>query len=189
MGILYDSLPPRSVARPMALGWLKTGAAALALGATFGGGMLFQRGADAGVPEQLAGDAIGAAEHATERLERLQQHLALRYHQELSGEPRAPAPEGPDDADNTLRLVYGNEAAVADIPVFAKRFGCTVTDSYGSTEGGVALCEPALPSLGIDLDRVADVEAFLASGHGGARTRAALRALGWSADAAREEER
>jgi fatty-acyl-CoA synthase len=52
-------------------------------------------------------------------------------------------PENPDDAENTLRLVYGNEAAVADIPIFSKRFGCLVTDSYGSTEGGVSLFRDA----------------------------------------------
>src|ERR1700691_5897337 len=41
-------------------------------------------------------------------------------------------PEQPDDADNTLRRVFGNEAAEADITRFADRFGCLVVDSYGS---------------------------------------------------------
>ena len=45
-------------------------------------------------------------------------------------------PERPDDADNTLRLVFGNEAADLDIERFARRFGCHVIDGYGSTEGG-----------------------------------------------------
>ncbi|MDE3086019.1 MAG: long-chain-fatty-acid--CoA ligase [Acidobacteriota bacterium] len=47
--------------------------------------------------------------------------------------------EGPDDADNSLRLVFGNEGAEADVARFGTRFGCTVIDSYGSTEGGATV--------------------------------------------------
>ncbi|WP_284746367.1 long-chain-fatty-acid--CoA ligase [Amycolatopsis sp. RTGN1] len=46
-------------------------------------------------------------------------------------------PPRPDDADNSLRLVYGNEGASADLSAFEKRFGCKVVDAFGSTEGGV----------------------------------------------------
>ncbi|HUV11146.1 MAG TPA: long-chain-fatty-acid--CoA ligase [Acidimicrobiia bacterium] len=45
-------------------------------------------------------------------------------------------PEQPDDADNTLTRVFGNEAADLDIARFGDRFGCAVIDGYGSTEGG-----------------------------------------------------
>ncbi len=48
-------------------------------------------------------------------------------------------PERPDDADNPLRAVYGNEGAPTDIERFARRFGCLVVDGFGSTEGGVAI--------------------------------------------------
>jgi fatty-acyl-CoA synthase len=48
-------------------------------------------------------------------------------------------PEGPDDADNPLRAVYGNEGAPADIDRFGARFGCRVVDGFGSTEGGIAI--------------------------------------------------
>ena len=48
-------------------------------------------------------------------------------------------PEQPDDADNTLRIVFGNEGAVHDLERFSRRFGVPVEDSYGSTEGGVAV--------------------------------------------------
>jgi fatty-acyl-CoA synthase len=48
-------------------------------------------------------------------------------------------PECPDDADNPLRAVYGNEGAPGDIERFASRFGCLVIDGFGSTEGGVAI--------------------------------------------------
>ncbi len=48
-------------------------------------------------------------------------------------------PEQPDDADNPLVRVFGNEGAEADVKRFAVRFGCVVTDSYGSTEGGATV--------------------------------------------------
>jgi fatty-acyl-CoA synthase len=48
-------------------------------------------------------------------------------------------PEQPDDADNPLRAVYGNEGAPGDVERFARRFGCVVIDGFGSTEGGVAI--------------------------------------------------
>jgi len=46
-------------------------------------------------------------------------------------------PAQPDDADTTLRIGFGNEAAPLDIDRFAARFGCVVVDGYGSTEGGI----------------------------------------------------
>ena len=46
-------------------------------------------------------------------------------------------PPQPDDADNPLRIAFGNEAAPLDIDRFAERFGCIVVDGYGSTEGGI----------------------------------------------------
>ena len=48
-------------------------------------------------------------------------------------------PERADDADNPLRIMYGNEAAPRDIGRFAGRFGVTVIDGFGSTEGGIAI--------------------------------------------------
>ena len=48
-------------------------------------------------------------------------------------------PELPDDADNPLRAVYGNEGAPGDVERFARRFGTVVIDGFGSTEGGVAI--------------------------------------------------
>ena len=45
-------------------------------------------------------------------------------------------PEQSDDADNPLRFVFGNEAAPGDVERFARRFGCDVSENYGSTEGG-----------------------------------------------------
>ena len=48
-------------------------------------------------------------------------------------------PEQPDDADNPLRIVFGNEASDTDIAEFGRRFGCAVIDGYGSSEGGASV--------------------------------------------------
>nr|WP_042189053.1 long-chain-fatty-acid--CoA ligase [Kibdelosporangium sp. MJ126-NF4]CEL18635.1 Long-chain fatty-acid-CoA ligase, Mycobacterial subgroup FadD17 [Kibdelosporangium sp. MJ126-NF4]CTQ98120.1 Long-chain fatty-acid-CoA ligase (EC 6.2.1.3), Mycobacterial subgroup FadD17 [Kibdelosporangium sp. MJ126-NF4] len=67
-------------------------------------------------------------------------------------------PPCPDDADNPLRLVYGNEGASADLIAFEKRFGCTVVDAFGSTEGGVGFArarDTPPTSLGRPADDVA----------------------------------
>ena len=45
----------------------------------------------------------------------------------------------PDDADNPVRIVYGNEAGAEVREAFAARFGVRVVDGFGSTEGGVAI--------------------------------------------------
>lgn len=66
-------------------------------------------------------------------------------------------PEAPDDADNPLRLVFGNEANEGDIATFARRFGCEVVDSYSSTENAVIVQRrPGMPagSLGMPLDGI-----------------------------------
>lgn len=66
-------------------------------------------------------------------------------------------PEQPDDADNPLRLVFGNEANEGDITAFAERFGCEVVDSYSSTENAVIVQRrPGMPagSLGLPLDGI-----------------------------------
>ena len=52
-------------------------------------------------------------------------------------------PEQADDADTTLRACFGNEATVDDIDRFATRFGCTVNDAYGSSEGGATVTRTA----------------------------------------------
>jgi fatty-acyl-CoA synthase len=58
------------------------------------------------------------------------------------GKPLALAlatPAKPDDADNTLRAAFGNEATERDIEDFAQRFGCRVVDSFGSSEFAVVV--------------------------------------------------
>ncbi len=48
-------------------------------------------------------------------------------------------PEQPDDADNPLRVAFGNEGSPHVVEEFARRFGVEVIDAYGATEGGVAV--------------------------------------------------
>jgi fatty-acyl-CoA synthase len=48
-------------------------------------------------------------------------------------------PERPDDADNPLVRAFGNEGSADDVARFAERFGLSVTDAYGSTEGGAVV--------------------------------------------------
>ncbi len=72
-------------------------------------------------------------------------------------------PERPDDADNPLRIMYGNEGAPRDIDRFSRRFGVLVIDAFGSTEGGVMIGrtpdtpEGSLGPLTPDLD-ILDVD-------------------------------
>lgn len=69
-------------------------------------------------------------------------------------------PERDDDADNPLRILYGNEGAWRDLDRFARRFGVTVVDGFGSTEGGVSIARtPDTPdgALGPLTDEVAVV--------------------------------
>jgi fatty-acyl-CoA synthase len=85
-------------------------------------------------------------------------------------------PEHPDDADNPLVRVFGNEAAPADIERFATRFGCEVLDGFGSTEGGISITKtPDTPkgALGVG---VGDVRVLDAEGN--ERPRAAFDAEG-----------
>lgn len=51
----------------------------------------------------------------------------------LATEPAA------DDAENTLKMAFGNEGAEHDLARFSDRFACKVVDSYGSTEGGISI--------------------------------------------------
>jgi fatty-acyl-CoA synthase len=66
-------------------------------------------------------------------------------------------PEQSDDADNPIRIAFGNEAADLDIERFAARFGCVVVDGYGSTEGGAHITRsPDMPkgALGMPMEGI-----------------------------------
>jgi fatty-acyl-CoA synthase len=85
-------------------------------------------------------------------------------------------PERPDDADNTLRVSFGNEGSPEVVEGFARRFGLRVIDAYGATEGGVAVNREAdMPAgaLGHAPDHVQVVD-----DDGNERKRASLDAHG-----------
>jgi fatty-acyl-CoA synthase len=70
-------------------------------------------------------------------------------------------PPAPGDAAITLRRGFGTEASVADRAAFEQRFGCVLTEGYGSSEGGVAISRtPDTPpgALGRPIDDVAVVD-------------------------------
>jgi 2-phospho-L-lactate guanylyltransferase len=81
----------------------------------------------------------------------------------------------------------GGSAALARKPhgAIASRFGPASAQAHrdAARGAGVAFAERALPSLALDLDEEGDLRAFLATASGGARTRAALHALGVEAKA------
>lgn len=71
-------------------------------------------------------------------------------------------PEKPDDADNPLRVAFGNEAGDRNIEEFSRRFGCTVMDGFGSTELAIIITrEPGTPpgSIGKGMEGVAVYDA------------------------------
>lgn len=66
-------------------------------------------------------------------------------------------PEQPDDAENPLRIAFGNEASERAIAEFSRRFGCQVIDSFGSSEGEIRIIRhPDAPpgSLGVAADGI-----------------------------------
>ncbi len=70
-------------------------------------------------------------------------------------------PPADDDADNPLRIVYGNEGAPRDLDRFAQRFGARVIDGFGSSEGGVLIARtPDTPAgaLGPLIDGVTIID-------------------------------
>jgi fatty-acyl-CoA synthase len=67
-------------------------------------------------------------------------------------------PRKEDDADNPLRVAFGNEASDKDIAEFSERFGTVVWDGFGSTENAVIVTRvPETPpgSIGMPWDGVA----------------------------------
>jgi fatty-acyl-CoA synthase len=57
-------------------------------------------------------------------------------------------PERADDADNTVRIAFGNEGSPHVVEAASKRFGMTIVDVFGSTEGAIALDRSGGPPRG-----------------------------------------
>jgi fatty-acyl-CoA synthase len=93
-------------------------------------------------PSIVVGASVGLARRftASRWLEDVRRYGATYFN--YTGKPLAyilAQPEHPDDADNPLRVAYGNEGAPQVVEAFAERFGVHVIDAFGATEGGLAV--------------------------------------------------
>jgi fatty-acyl-CoA synthase len=93
-------------------------------------------------PSIVYGSSIGLARKfsASRWLEDVRRYRATYW--SYTGKPLAyllATPEQPDDADNTLRIAYGNEGSPQLVEEFARRYDVRVIDAFGATEGGVAV--------------------------------------------------
>ncbi len=86
-------------------------------------------------------------------------------------------PERPDDADTPLAVGFGTEASARDRAEFERRFGCTLVEGYGSSEGGAAITRTADTPPGA-LGRTADDVVVVDPDTGVEKTRARLGADG-----------
>ncbi len=57
-------------------------------------------------------------------------------------------PEQPEDADNPLRIAFGNEGSPHIVEEARRRFGIRIVDVFGSTEGAIALDRSGGPPPG-----------------------------------------
>jgi len=93
-------------------------------------------------PSLVAGASVGLARRfSASRWLADVRHYGVTWWN-YTGKPLAyllATPERPDDANNTLRVAYGNEGSPHVVAEFSRRFGVHVIDAFGATEGGVAL--------------------------------------------------
>ena len=102
-------------------------------------------------PALVAGASVGLARRfsASRFLEDVRRYGATWFN--YTGKPLAyllATPERPDDAQNPLRLAYGNEGSPHVVEAAAKRFGVSIVDVFGSTEGAIALDRSEGPPRG-----------------------------------------
>jgi fatty-acyl-CoA synthase len=93
-------------------------------------------------PALVAGASVGLARKfsASRFLPDVRRYGSTWFN--YTGKPLAyllATPERPDDADNPLRLAYGNEGSPQVVEAVAERFGVAIVDVFGSTEGAIAL--------------------------------------------------
>jgi fatty-acyl-CoA synthase len=93
-------------------------------------------------PSIVYGASVGLARRfSASRWLRDIRHYGATYFN-YTGKPLAyilSVPEQADDADNPLRVAFGNEGSPEVVDAFARRFDVEVIDAYGATEGGVAV--------------------------------------------------
>ncbi|MBV9043391.1 MAG: AMP-binding protein [Acidimicrobiia bacterium] len=93
-------------------------------------------------PSIVAGASVGLARRFTASgwLPDVRRYGATWFN--YTGKPLSyilATPEQPDDADNTLKVAFGNEGSPQVVSAFSRRFGVEVIDAFGATEGGVAV--------------------------------------------------
>ncbi|HXW31837.1 MAG TPA: AMP-binding protein [Acidimicrobiales bacterium] len=103
------------------------------------------------MPALVAGASVGLARRfsASRFLDDVRRYGATWFN--YTGKPLSyllATPERPDDADNPLRMAYGNEGSPAVVEEVARRFGVAVVDVFGSTEGAIALDRSGDPPRG-----------------------------------------
>ncbi len=116
-------------------------------------------------PSIVAGCAVGLGRKfsASRWLSDVRRYGSTYFN--YTGKPLAyllATPEHPDDADNDLRIAFGNEGSPTIVRSFSRRFGIEVIDAYGATEGGIAVNRDSLTpptALGRPADTVKIVEA------------------------------
>jgi len=102
-------------------------------------------------PALVAGASVGLARKfsASRFLDDVRRYGATWFN--YTGKPLAyllATPPRPDDADNPLRLAYGNEGSPQVVDAVADRFGVAIIDVFGSTEGAIALDRSGGPPRG-----------------------------------------
>ena len=102
-------------------------------------------------PALVAGASVGLARRfsASRFLDDVRRYGATWFN--YTGKPLSyllATPERPDDADNPLRLAYGNEGSPQVVEAVADRFGVAIVDVFGSTEGAIALDRSGGPPRG-----------------------------------------
>jgi fatty-acyl-CoA synthase len=93
-------------------------------------------------PSIVAGASVGLARKFTASgwLPDVRRYRATWFN--YTGKPLSyilATPEDPADADNPLRVAFGNEGSPQVVEAFARRFGVEVIDAFGATEGGVSV--------------------------------------------------
>ena len=102
-------------------------------------------------PALVTGASVGLARRfsASRFLDDVRRYGATWFN--YTGKPLAyllATPARPDDADNPLRLAYGNEGSPHVVEAVAERFGIAVIDVFGATEGAIALDRSGHPPRG-----------------------------------------
>lgn len=103
------------------------------------------------MPSLVAGCAVGLRRKfsASHWLEDVRQYQATYFN--YTGKPLSylvATAELADDAENSLRVAFGNEGSPQVIEQFSERFGVKVIDAFGSTEGAIAVNRDAVPRQG-----------------------------------------